>query len=409
MPDRTARERLWRQANLSAVPTGDDLDLEFLARTFTLAGGDIRNAALEAAFLAAPRLSRSGCDLVRAVARLRRQQGKLPSAAEFEDYVKYARDDDGSAGAARARRTRTGRAGRQGPAAAAIAELALRGVAALSGRRAPERAGARVGSGARAAEGAATRAARRLEPAGPVRAQHPPPSVVQAARRPEAPEAPVPPSVLRVDDARRAVAGPGRAEGERGGVERVGEERGGVERGAQGRTREAGGRAPAEGETPQRSAARRPRRRSGAATVRGVRRDRRGRRAGRGRGWRGCARSRTRGRRGRRRGTPAESAPAVGAEPDPLAPVAQRFAMLADADAATASALVEGARLRGARGSPRTSPPDALSSRGSSTGPPSGSARRCWARPSASPVGSAHACTCSGCGSRPPSSESRRS
>jgi len=96
LPDRTARERLWRQAIPAAAPTGDDLDPEFLAGMFALAGGDIRSAALQAAFLAAHEAEPIRMrHLVRAAARLRRQQGKLPSAAEFKDYVKYAREDDG--------------------------------------------------------------------------------------------------------------------------------------------------------------------------------------------------------------------------------------------------------------------------------------------------------------------------
>ena len=152
----------------------------------------------------------------------------------------------------------------------------------------------------------------------------------------------MPPSVLRVDDARRAVAGPGQAAGERGGVERVGEERGGVERGAQGATREAGGRAPAEGETPQRSAAEGPA--AGAVPQPSEESVPTG-----GAGEQEEAAAGVAAHEVAREAdvaaaesTPAESTPAVGAEPDPLAPVAQRFAMLADADAATASALVRG-------------------------------------------------------------------
>jgi SpoVK/Ycf46/Vps4 family AAA+-type ATPase len=96
LPDRVARERLWRQAIPAAAPRADDLDPAFLAGMFPLAGGDIRSAALQAAFLAAHADEPIGMrHLVRAVARLRRQHGKLPSAAEFKEYVKYAREDDG--------------------------------------------------------------------------------------------------------------------------------------------------------------------------------------------------------------------------------------------------------------------------------------------------------------------------
>lgn len=37
----------------SPAPLGDDLDVEYLARCFTLSGGNIRSAAITAAYLAA--------------------------------------------------------------------------------------------------------------------------------------------------------------------------------------------------------------------------------------------------------------------------------------------------------------------------------------------------------------------
>jgi AAA+ superfamily predicted ATPase len=54
-PDEASRLRIWRAVWPSAVPLGADVDLALLARQFALSGGNIRNVALAAAFLAAER------------------------------------------------------------------------------------------------------------------------------------------------------------------------------------------------------------------------------------------------------------------------------------------------------------------------------------------------------------------
>ena len=71
-----------------AAPIAADVDFAFLARQFTLTGGDIRNVALGAAFLAAHEdRDIEMAHLVRAVARQRRKQGKLPTASEFKHFL----------------------------------------------------------------------------------------------------------------------------------------------------------------------------------------------------------------------------------------------------------------------------------------------------------------------------------
>ncbi|MBN1439691.1 MAG: ATP-binding protein [Anaerolineales bacterium] len=87
MPDEARRERLWRGMFPQRAPLGADVDFAFLARQFQLAGGEIRNVSLEAAFLAARdgRVIRMR-HLVRAMARETLKQGKLPTAAEFKQH-----------------------------------------------------------------------------------------------------------------------------------------------------------------------------------------------------------------------------------------------------------------------------------------------------------------------------------
>jgi len=95
-PDEAARLRLWRRAFPRSAPLADDLDPDFLAAMLPLTGGEIRSAALLAAFLAAhERTTIEMRHVVRSLARLRRQQGKLPSSAEFKGFLRIAQDEDG--------------------------------------------------------------------------------------------------------------------------------------------------------------------------------------------------------------------------------------------------------------------------------------------------------------------------
>jgi SpoVK/Ycf46/Vps4 family AAA+-type ATPase len=84
LPEIDDRRRLWER-NLSAgAPKADDIDLDFLARHFTLSGGNIRNVAVGAAFLAAEAaLPLDMKDLVRETAREYRKLGRLCVEAEF--------------------------------------------------------------------------------------------------------------------------------------------------------------------------------------------------------------------------------------------------------------------------------------------------------------------------------------
>ena len=95
MPDAHGRAELWRMHMPSRAPVATDIDLDFLASQFPLTGGDIHNAVLTAAFLAAHEVAPLSMNhLVRAVARQRRNQGKIPSAAEFRHHLALARRDD---------------------------------------------------------------------------------------------------------------------------------------------------------------------------------------------------------------------------------------------------------------------------------------------------------------------------
>jgi hypothetical protein len=90
MPDREARAAIWDGAFPEATPTAD-LDVEFLAG-FELAGGNITNAALTAAFLAAEEDAPVGMDhVVRALRRELEKTGRLVNPEQFGDYSESAR------------------------------------------------------------------------------------------------------------------------------------------------------------------------------------------------------------------------------------------------------------------------------------------------------------------------------
>jgi SpoVK/Ycf46/Vps4 family AAA+-type ATPase len=87
LPDEIHRERLWRSMFPPEAPLAKDLDWRFLAKQFSIAGGDIRNVALDAAFLAAQdgRVITMK-QLVNAMARQMMKQGRIPSPTDFKQY-----------------------------------------------------------------------------------------------------------------------------------------------------------------------------------------------------------------------------------------------------------------------------------------------------------------------------------
>lgn len=84
-PDEELRERLWRAHLPAKAPVAGDLDLAALAAEYQLSGGNIRNAALRAAYLAAA----SGTPITaghlrRAVELEYRDRGKLALGGALE-------------------------------------------------------------------------------------------------------------------------------------------------------------------------------------------------------------------------------------------------------------------------------------------------------------------------------------
>jgi hypothetical protein len=86
-PEEADRLRIWRQAWPADTPRAESLDLEFMARRFRLTGGNIKNVALAAAFLAADAGEPVGMEhVVRATRREYQKMGKVCVEADFGPY-----------------------------------------------------------------------------------------------------------------------------------------------------------------------------------------------------------------------------------------------------------------------------------------------------------------------------------
>jgi len=91
-PDADHRERIWKTMLPPTAPLAPGVDFGFLARQFELAGGNIRNIALAAAFFAAEENNAIRMEhFVVATALELQKSGKLPSRSEFRDYYDLIR------------------------------------------------------------------------------------------------------------------------------------------------------------------------------------------------------------------------------------------------------------------------------------------------------------------------------
>lgn len=94
MPEPEERLALWDRCLGRTLPRGQDVDLDFCAKAFELAGGSIRNIALTAGFFAATGDGRLRMeDLIWAVQREYRKLGRLCTESEFGPWWKLVAGD----------------------------------------------------------------------------------------------------------------------------------------------------------------------------------------------------------------------------------------------------------------------------------------------------------------------------
>lgn len=86
-PDDDYRQRIWRGVFPPEAPLAPDIDFPFLARRLKLSGGNIKNIAINAAFLAAENSGTIGMEhLILATKREFQKLGKLCVKSDFEQY-----------------------------------------------------------------------------------------------------------------------------------------------------------------------------------------------------------------------------------------------------------------------------------------------------------------------------------
>jgi ATP-dependent 26S proteasome regulatory subunit len=91
-PDEESRRRIWTGIWPKAVPMAADVDMDFLARQFKLSGGNIKNIALAASFLAAADGGQVNmAHLYSATRREYQKMGKILSEAELYGEAKSPR------------------------------------------------------------------------------------------------------------------------------------------------------------------------------------------------------------------------------------------------------------------------------------------------------------------------------
>jgi hypothetical protein len=91
-PEEPDRLRIWQKVFPPEAPQGPDVDLLFLAKQFKVTGGNIRNIALLAAFLAAEDRSTIGMtQIIRAIKREYQKLGKLVTESDFGRYLPLVR------------------------------------------------------------------------------------------------------------------------------------------------------------------------------------------------------------------------------------------------------------------------------------------------------------------------------
>jgi AAA+ superfamily predicted ATPase len=94
-PDEERRLRIWRSVFPTAAPLSGDIDLRFLAKRLKLTGGNIKNIAVHAAFLAAENAGMIGMEhLIFATKREFQKLGKLCVKSDFEQYYDLVKDPE---------------------------------------------------------------------------------------------------------------------------------------------------------------------------------------------------------------------------------------------------------------------------------------------------------------------------
>jgi SpoVK/Ycf46/Vps4 family AAA+-type ATPase len=94
-PEKDYRGRIWRKVFPANTPLASDIDFDFLAHKLKVSGGNIRNIALSAAFLAAANSGHVGMEhIVCAAKREFQKMGRLCVKSDFEQYFELIETEE---------------------------------------------------------------------------------------------------------------------------------------------------------------------------------------------------------------------------------------------------------------------------------------------------------------------------
>jgi SpoVK/Ycf46/Vps4 family AAA+-type ATPase len=94
-PEKDYRDRIWRRVFPADTPLAADIDFDFLAHKLKVSGGNIRNIALSAAFLAAANSGHVGMEhIVCAAKREFQKMGRLCVRSDFEQYFELIENEE---------------------------------------------------------------------------------------------------------------------------------------------------------------------------------------------------------------------------------------------------------------------------------------------------------------------------
>ena len=86
-PNEFAREKIWRNMFPPKVPLSPDIDFKYLAKNFEISGGNIKNAAVNAAFMAANGSGQIKMEeIIKALVDELKKQGKNPIKEDLGEY-----------------------------------------------------------------------------------------------------------------------------------------------------------------------------------------------------------------------------------------------------------------------------------------------------------------------------------
>ena len=86
-PDATARKEIWLKMYPKEMPISKDVDFDYLAKNFEIAGGSIKNVAVNSGFMAAAESkSVEMKHIIKALEYEMKKQGKMISKTDFKEY-----------------------------------------------------------------------------------------------------------------------------------------------------------------------------------------------------------------------------------------------------------------------------------------------------------------------------------